>query len=61
MVRSALAPGSEALAALWRSRSTRLDNAGEAEALAQALAPRLAAAARAALQSLYPGTWPAPP
>jgi len=58
VVATALAPQRDAIAALWRGRSTRQDNAGEAEALAAALAPRLYAAARAALESLYPGAWP---
>jgi hypothetical protein len=55
VVAEALAPEREALAALWSGRSARFDNAGEAEALAAALQPRLAAAARAALARLYPG------
>ena len=55
VVEAALAPEREALAALWQGRSSRLDNTGEAEALAGALQPRLAAAARAALARLYPG------
>jgi hypothetical protein len=55
VVDAALAPQRPALAALWRERGSRLDNAGEAETLAAALQPRLAAAARAALERLYPG------
>jgi hypothetical protein len=58
VVATALAPQRDAIAALWRGRSTREDNAGEAETLAAALAPCLAGAARTALESLYPGTWP---
>jgi hypothetical protein len=55
VVDAALLPQRQALAELWRGRSNRLDNAGEAETLATALQPRLAAAARAALERLYPG------
>jgi hypothetical protein len=55
VVDAALLPQRQALAELWRGRSTRLDNAGEVETLATALQPRLAAAARAALERLYPG------
>jgi hypothetical protein len=55
VVAAALAPEREALATLWRSRSNRLDNVGDAETLAADLQPRLAAAARTALERLYPG------
>jgi hypothetical protein len=58
VVAAALAPRSEALAALWRTRSTRFENAGEAARLADALRPLIAAAARDTLERLYPGTWP---
>ncbi|MDP3085785.1 MAG: DUF3482 domain-containing protein, partial [Rubrivivax sp.] len=54
-VNAALAPEREALAALWRERSTRWDNEGEAQTLAAALQPLLERAARAALHALYPG------
>lgn len=60
VVDSVLAAQREALAALWRTRSTHIDNPGEAERLARALQPLLAAAARAALERLYPGSWPEP-
>jgi hypothetical protein len=55
-VADALAPQRLALDALWASRSRHIDNAGEAERLARALQPLLAAAARAALERLYPGS-----
>jgi hypothetical protein len=55
-VADALAPHRLALDALWASRSRHIDNAGEAERLARALQPLLAAAARAALERLYPGS-----
>jgi hypothetical protein len=58
VVALALEPEREALAALWRGRSTRYDNSGEAERLAAALTPQVAAAARAVLERLYPGSWP---
>lgn len=55
-VTEVLAPQQAALAALWAGRSDRFDNDGEAERLAAALQPLLAAAAQAALQRLYPGS-----
>ena len=58
VVQAALAPQHEALASLWRGRSTKFDNGGEAEMLAAALAPRLRQAGRLALETLYPGRWP---
>ena len=57
-VQAALAPHEAALAALWTGRSTRWDNAGEAERLAGALHPLLAAAVQDLLLRLYPGCWP---
>jgi hypothetical protein len=42
------------LIALWAGRSDSLENEGEAERLAAALQPLLAAAMRAALARLYP-------
>lgn len=53
-VQAALAPHAAALDTLWRSRSTRWDNPGEAQALAAALRPLLGAAAQALLRTLYP-------
>jgi hypothetical protein len=60
-VAEVLAPQRAALAALWAGRSDRVENAGEAERLAVALPPLLAAAARAALERLYPGSHNPPP
>jgi len=53
---AALAPQRLALDALWASRSDRIQNDGEAERLATALQPLLAAAAHATLEHLYPGS-----
>jgi hypothetical protein len=50
-----LAAESDALGAVWSSRATSFENAGEAERLAAELEPLLACAARAALERLYPG------
>jgi len=58
VVEAALAPQREALMALWRARSARFDNAGEADMHTAALQPLLAVAARDALERLYPGAWP---
>jgi hypothetical protein len=58
VVEEALAGRRDALAALWASRSTHIDNPGEAERLTQALLPLIGAAARDALERLYPGSWP---
>jgi hypothetical protein len=60
-VAEALAPRRAALAALWAGRSDRVDNAGEAERLATALQPLLAAATSAALERLYPSSHNPPP
>ena len=58
-VEAALAPRQDALAAVWRRRSTRLEAApGEAADLAAELRPLLQGAARDALMQLYPGAWP---
>lgn len=54
-VDAVLAGQAQAYAALWRGRSRKADNPGEAEALAQALEPLLADSARAVLARLYPG------
>ncbi|BAL97685.1 GTPase domain-containing protein [Rubrivivax gelatinosus] len=59
VVAEALAAQAPALDALWAARSTRHDNAGEAEALAAGLRAPLAAALRAVLERLYPGAWAA--
>ncbi len=56
-VQAVLTPQAPAWAALWAGRSRRWDNAGEAQALARAAQPLLAAAARALLQRLYPQAW----
>jgi len=56
-----LAPQRVALDALWAGRSDRIENDGEAARLAAALQPLLAAAARAALQRLYPAAHNPPP
>ena len=61
LIADALMAEREGLAALWRGRSPKLDNVGEAEALAQALRPPLARAARTALRHLYPGALPPGP
>lgn len=58
IVTAAVQPQQPALEALWPSRSPHFDNPGEAERLALALQPLVAAAARTALEQLYPGTWP---
>lgn len=58
VVEQALAPHGPALHALWRSRSDRFDAEGDDARLAAALQPLLHAAARAALEQLYPGAWP---
>ena len=58
IVADALMAEREGLAALWRGRSAKFDNPGEAESLAQALRPVLARAARTALRHLYPGALP---
>jgi len=55
-VAAALAPQRLALDALWAGRSDRIQNDGEAERLATALQPLLAAAAHATLEHLYPGS-----
>ena len=57
VVSAATAPHATALAALWNSRSAKFENTGEAARLALELQPLLAAAARSALQRLYPGAW----
>jgi len=61
-VQAALAPRVPALAALWRDRSTRWENPGEAGRLAAALRPLLTEVARDLLRRLYPGAavWPPP-
>jgi len=58
VVTAALQPQQAALAALWQARSSHLDNPGESERLAGELQPLVATAARAALDQLYPSTWP---
>jgi len=55
-VAEVLAPQRAAFDALWAGRSDRVENEGEAERLAAALQPLLAAAARAALERLYPAS-----
>lgn len=47
-----------ALSALWASRTTALDNAGDAARLAIDLEPLVTRVAQAALAQLYPGAWP---
>ncbi len=56
-VKAVLAAQASDWAALWAGRSTRWDNAGEAERLALGAQPLLAVAARALLQRLYPQAW----
>jgi hypothetical protein len=56
-VKAVLAAQASDWAALWAGRSTRWDNAGDAERLAQGARPLLAVAARALLQRLYPQAW----
>jgi len=46
------------LAGIWTNRATALDNAGEAAGLATVLQPVLTQATRAALERLYPQSWP---
>jgi hypothetical protein len=58
VVREALAPQREALDAAWRTRSTRFDAPDDAARIEAQIEPLLAGAARAALERLYPGTWP---
>jgi hypothetical protein len=53
-VAAELAAREAALAALWRSRSPRWENAGEAQRIAAELQPLLAACARGVLRRLYP-------
>ncbi|MBK1688495.1 DUF3482 domain-containing protein [Rubrivivax gelatinosus] len=57
VVAEALAAQAPQIDALWAARSTRHDNAGDAQALARALCTPLAAALRAVLDRLYPGAW----
>lgn len=58
VVASALKTRQLALAALWQSRSTHFDNEGDYERLVDMLRPLMQAAARDALEQLYPGSWP---
>lgn len=59
VVAAALVPHREPLQALWRSRSPQAEaNSEEEQRLASALQPLLRAAARGALERLYPGAWP---
>ncbi|MCU0966991.1 MAG: GTPase domain-containing protein [Burkholderiaceae bacterium] len=60
-VAEVLAAQRDALAALWASRSDRVENAGEAERLEAALQPLLARTASALLARLYPGSHNPPP
>jgi 50S ribosome-binding GTPase/Domain of unknown function (DUF3482) len=57
-VQQALAPHADALAAVWRGRSTRHDAPDDPQQLAAALQPLLHGAARGVLDRLYPGAWP---
>jgi len=59
VVASALVPHHDALLALWHSRSERVDGAGDEQRLTVALQPLLHAAARDALEQLYPRAWSA--
>ena len=47
-----------AITSAWQGRRAGADNADAAERLADALEPVLAGSTRAALEQLYPGTWP---
>jgi hypothetical protein len=55
VIRAALAPHDEALAALWKSRAPRFDAEDDAPRLAASLEPILRAAAVEVLARLYPG------
>jgi hypothetical protein len=57
VVAAALAPHRDALLALWRSRGAHLEAADDVERVGAALQPILHAAARDALERLYPGAW----
>jgi 50S ribosome-binding GTPase/Domain of unknown function (DUF3482) len=59
-VQQALAPQADALAAVWRGRSTRHDAPDDAALLAAALHLPLRSAAQGTLERLYPGAWPPP-
>lgn len=59
VVAEALAARAPEIDALWAARSTRADNAGDAESLARALRTPLTAALRVSLERLYPGAWTA--
>ncbi len=47
-----------AITSAWQGRRAGADNADAAERLADTLEPVLAGSTRAALEQLYPGTWP---
>jgi GTPase SAR1 family protein len=57
VVAAALAPHHDALLALWRSRGAHLESADDVGRVGAALQPILRAAARDALERLYPGAW----
>ena len=57
-VDATLAAQAEALNELWQSREKSADAAEAVSALAERLQPLLAAAARTALETLYPNSWP---
>jgi hypothetical protein len=57
-VQDSLVPQAGALAAVWRSRSTRHDQPDDPQQLAASLEPLLDSAARGVLERLYPGAWP---
>jgi len=58
VVDAVLAAERAMLAGIWTNRATALDNAGEAAGLATVLQPVLTQATRAALERLYPQSWP---
>jgi hypothetical protein len=58
---SATAPQQAAITALWAGRSRRFDNQGEAERIAFALQPLLAAIVRSVFEQLYPASHDARP
>ena len=58
VVTAALKPRQLALAALWQSRSSHFKNDGDYERMVDMVRPLLRAAARDALEQLYPGSWP---
>ena len=57
----ATTPHQAAISAVWAGRSRRFDNPGDAERIAFALQPLLAAIVRSAFEQLYPASQDARP